>query len=79
VITLGDLNADCSYLRASDDISLRDSDYIWGVDDGFDTTVSSPGCAYDRFIFKSPTAEDLTCKWRIYRNVLDDISDHYLV
>ena len=68
VIVLGDLNADCSYLRASDNISFRQPGYFWVVDDNSDTTVSKTDCAYDRFIFKNPTT-----------NITDEVSDHYLV
>ncbi|MBM2827192.1 MAG: Endonuclease/Exonuclease/phosphatase family protein [Dehalococcoidia bacterium] len=80
VIILGDLNADCSYLGASDDIKLRGPDYIWVIDDSTDTTVSTTDCAYDRFIFKNPTTEDFTGNWGIVREkITDAISDHYLI
>ena len=79
IIILGDLNADCTYLRASDSIALRGSEYIWVVDDESDTTVAATDCAYDRFIFKNPTSEDYTGNWGIYTAVPDDVSDHYLV
>jgi hypothetical protein len=45
VIILGDLNADCGYLKPTDFISLREPDYIWVVGDGCDTTVSGTVCA----------------------------------
>ena len=80
VIILGDLNADCRYLRASDEVSLRGPDYIWVVDDDSDTTVSTgTDCAYDRFIFKSPTSEDFTGNWGICTDIADNMSDHYLI
>ena len=79
IIVLGDLNADCTYLKASDGIALRGSEYIWVVDDDSDTTVAKTDCAYDRFIFKNPTNEDYTGNWGIYTGVPDDVSDHYLV
>lgn len=67
VIILGDLNADCSYLKASDTVALRAQEYTWVVEDDSDTTVSGTDCAYDRFIFKSTTAEDYTGNWGIYK------------
>jgi hypothetical protein len=79
VIVMGDLNADCRYLKTSDRIGLRDAKYIWVVDDESDTTVSSTDCAYDRFIMGRPTAEDFTGNWGIYTNITGEISDHYLI
>ena len=79
IIILGDLNADCSYLKASDSISLKDPGYIWLIPDSIDTTVSSTDCAYDRIIFKSPTSEDFTGNYGIETNITSDVSDHYLI
>jgi deoxyribonuclease-1-like protein len=79
IIILGDLNAGCNYLKPSDKISLRVKEYIWVVNDGSDTTVSSTKCAYDRIIFKSPTSEDFTGNWGVYKEITADISDHYLI
>lgn len=53
VIILGDLNADCNYVRASDwpNIALRsDKQYDWRTADDEDTTVSTTDCAYDRYV-----------------------------
>ncbi len=79
VIVLGDLNADCSYLRAGDSISLREPGYIWVFGDDVDTTVARTDCAYDRFIFTSPTSEDFTGRLGIVRGIPPDVSDHYLI
>ena len=79
VIVLGDLNADCRYLKASDNISFKQPGYFWVVDDNSDTTVSKTDCAYDRFIFKNPTLEDYTGDWGVYSNVTEEVSDHYLI
>ena len=79
IIILGDLNADCNYLKPSDHIVLKNEGYIWTVSDDSDTTVSGTDCAYDRFIFKSPTAEDFTGNWGVYKEITADISDHYLI
>ncbi len=79
IIILGDLNADCTYLKNTDQMKLRDSFYTWIVPDEADTTVSKTDCAYDRFIFKDSTKEDYTGNYGIYKNITDDISDHYLI
>jgi len=79
VIILGDLNADCDYLRESDVIRLKGREYIWVVDDRADTTVGATDCAYDRFIFKEPTKEDFTGRWGIRTDVPEDVSDHRLI
>ncbi len=53
LMIIGDLNADCAYVGASDwpDILLRnDPAYVWLIDDDADTTVSATDCAYDRII-----------------------------
>lgn len=47
---MGDYNADCSYVNSEEraNLLLRDSSYLWLIDDDVDTTVSSTHCAYDR-------------------------------
>nr|XP_032823152.1 deoxyribonuclease-1 isoform X2 [Petromyzon marinus] len=53
VMLLGDLNADCSYVTASDwgRIRLRsDSRFSWLIGDEVDTTVGTTNCAYDRIV-----------------------------
>ena len=50
---LGDLNADCSYVRKKDwkNIELKNSSrHTWLIDDDEDTTATKTDCAYDRFI-----------------------------
>ena len=79
VIILGDLNADCSYLKPTDAIALRSSDYIWVIDDDTDTTSGQTNCAYDRIIFEVPTSEDFTGQWGVFQDIQDEISDHYLI
>jgi deoxyribonuclease-1-like protein len=79
VIILGDLNADCGYLKPDDDIGLRNPEYIWPFGDDVDTTVSGTDCAYDRFIFRGPTSEDFTGRLGMVRGMPPDVSDHYLI
>ncbi|MFX0204062.1 MAG: endonuclease/exonuclease/phosphatase family protein [Candidatus Hodarchaeota archaeon] len=79
VIILGDLNADCRTLKPADAMALRRPEYIWVVSDDSDTTVSPTDCAYDRFIFKGSSSEDFSGNWGIYKNIAENISDHYLI
>ncbi|XP_046339522.2 deoxyribonuclease-1-like isoform X1 [Haliotis rufescens] len=53
VIILGDLNADCTYVRKSHwpTIDIRNQpEFYWPIGDEVDTTVTDTDCAYDRFI-----------------------------
>ncbi len=79
VILVGDLNADCNYLREGEDIALRGPGYIWVIPDSTDTTVSRTDCAYDRVIFREATKEDFTGKWGVVTDIPDNVSDHYLI
>ena len=87
-ILLGDLNADCNYLRPDDNISLRSDEYIWLVGDEADTTVKSTDCAYDRIIITNSTSAEYSGTWGIFRfdqeyglnqSMAEDVSDHYPV
>ena len=79
VILLGDLNADCNYLREGEQIALRGPGYIWVIPDDTDTTVSRTDCAYDRVIFGEATKEDFTGRWGVVRDIPDNVSDHNLI
>jgi hypothetical protein len=79
IIVLGDLNADCSYLSASDSIAFRNSHYIWGIPDGTDTTVSKNNCTYDHLIFKEDVNLHYTGSYNVSRITTSAESDHYLV
>ena len=51
IVIMGDLNADCSYVRKSDwkNIPMKaDPAVHWLITDDIDTTVSATDCAYDR-------------------------------
>eukprot|EP00058_Branchiostoma_floridae_P020105 XP_002605595.1 hypothetical protein BRAFLDRAFT_94294 [Branchiostoma floridae] len=53
VIIMGDLNADCSYVGASDWSSIRiwtDNRFEWLIGNEADTTVKSTHCAYDPLV-----------------------------
>ena len=79
VILVGDLNADCNYLRTGEYTALRGPGYIWVIPDDTDTTVSRTDCAYDRVIFGEATREDFTGRWGVVRDIPDNVSDHYLI
>lgn len=53
MLFLGDFNADCSYVREQDwvTIRLRSSEvFKWLIPDSADTTVGNSDCAYDRIV-----------------------------
>eukprot|EP00756_Hemistasia_phaeocysticola_P036795 Hpha_TRINITY_DN16660_c0_g1::TRINITY_DN16660_c0_g1_i3::g.181654::m.181654 len=53
VLILGDMNAGCSYLSNSARESLKlwtDTDWVWFLPEGTDTTVATSSCPYDRLI-----------------------------
>jgi hypothetical protein len=62
IILMGDFNADCSYVPASQWQNIRfkqvpySSQFTFVVPDGSDTTVSTNVCAYDRFVMNSTVA-----------------------
>jgi endonuclease/exonuclease/phosphatase family metal-dependent hydrolase len=89
-ILLGDMNADCSYLTASEAASLplRNSSYLWVVPDNADTTVKSTDCAYDRIILAGTAPQHYGGAWGVFRfdeayainqSAAEDVSDHFPV
>lgn len=53
ILILGDLNAGCSYVRASelpDLLLVQDPDVDWWIDDDSDTTTTATDCPYDRIL-----------------------------
>ena len=83
-IILGDLNADCNYLKESDNVSLRD--YIWLID-GEDTTTKSTTCNYDRIIITNATLDEyiqsgvfrFDSLYELNQSMTEEVSDHYPV
>ena len=83
-IILGDLNADCNYLKESDNVSLRE--YIWLID-GEDTTTKSTVCNYDRIIITDATLDEyiesgvfrFDLEYELNQSTTEDVSDHYPV
>jgi endonuclease/exonuclease/phosphatase family metal-dependent hydrolase len=76
-ILLGDINADCNYLR--DDQAQRLRRYLWLMPDALDTTVSKTDCTYDQVIIKDALRDRFTGSRGVDPRVSDDMSDHYLV
>ena len=87
-IILGDMNADCNYLKPSQNISLRGPQYTWLIPDSADTTTKSTNCTYDRMIITEGVKEDYSGSWGVFRfdnqyslnqSLTEDVSDHYPV
>jgi endonuclease/exonuclease/phosphatase family metal-dependent hydrolase len=87
-ILLGDMNADCNYLKKSDNVSIKAEEYIWLIGDDADTTVKSTDCAYDRIIIMNSTLEEYSGMAGIFRfdeeynlnqSMSESVSDHYPV
>jgi endonuclease/exonuclease/phosphatase family metal-dependent hydrolase len=87
LVIIGDLNADCSYLKKSDNVSLRAEEYIWLIGDDEDTTTKSTDCAYDRVIIRNATVEDyieagifrFDNEYGLNQSMTESVSDHYPV
>ena len=90
IIVLGDLNADCTYLRAYEleelPIYTRDI-YTWQISTEADTTTGLNTCAYDRIITRGATTGWTKTSGvfrfdralRLSREEVRRISDHYPV
>ena len=89
-IILGDLNADCTYLKEHEleELSLyQSSAYTWQITNDFDTTTALSSCAYDRIITHGSTTDwaksvdvyRFDRRFRLSRDAVRRISDHYPV
>jgi len=76
VILLGDLNADGFYY--DEDKNELFLDYEWVIDDSMDTTVAKSDNTYDRIIMSDNMYRDYE-SMGVYKNVVKEVSDHYLV
>ena len=79
-IVLGDLNADCSYLRAKDKVRLES--LSWALSE--DTTIAKSDCTYDQFAFLDVGyVESGVVRYDLENGMTleeaDKISDHYPV
>ncbi|MDL5502445.1 MAG: hypothetical protein QSU88_04435, partial [Candidatus Methanoperedens sp.] len=87
-IIMGDMNADCDYFNENSGSPLRNSDYLWVINNSIDTTTKSTVCTYDRIILTSQAKTDFTGDSGVFRfdetyNLTTDmtvaVSDHYPV
>ena len=86
-LIMGDFNADCSYLKATEyaSISLATStSFTWLIDSSADTTVSDrTDCAYDRFVaagsarFTNTTVDRFDKTFNFTAAEARRVSDHY--
>ena len=76
VILLGDFNADGFYYN--EDKNELFLDYEWIIEDSIDTTVAKSDNTYDRIIMNDNMYSDYE-SIGIYKNVVKEVSDHYLV
>jgi deoxyribonuclease-1-like protein len=79
VILLGDLNADCDYLKDNTQILLRQPTYVWAIPNGVDTTTKDTTCTYDRIIFNNQSKNLYTGRYGINNDISINASDHKLV
>ncbi|XP_005089870.1 deoxyribonuclease-1 [Aplysia californica] len=89
VVVMGDLNADCSYMSASDlaTTPLRNSTvFTWLIPDSADTTMSTyTDCAYDRIIvtkglrYSNAGVFYFDQAYNLTYNQASAVSDHYPV
>ncbi|XP_013405841.1 deoxyribonuclease-1-like [Lingula anatina] len=88
VLILGDLGADCYYVRdlTCSALSLRCPPFTWLIPDDADTTVSATDCAYDRFVAGGQDLVDGISNASVFRFDLEygltydeakAVSDHY--
>jgi len=89
-ILMGDFNADCSYVSASDwnNIALKtDQRFEWLIDLSVDTTVKTTDCTYNHFVITdtlqtkvqtgSAKVFDFAAAYGMTTDKADDVSDHY--
>lgn len=89
IIILGDFNADCTYYDENRvDIDLKNNkEFLWVIDNSFDTNVAKSNCTYDRIIitkslFDKYAGEAGVFEFdKIYKIDIEPekISDHYPV
>lgn len=85
IILLGDFNADCSYYV---DSGQHLKDFKWLVPSGYDTTVGTTNCAYDRILVSqslmdnvigSAVVDRFDQTYNLSQDEAKKISDHYPV
>ncbi|XP_019622148.1 PREDICTED: deoxyribonuclease-1-like [Branchiostoma belcheri] len=92
VIILGDLNADCSYVKSADWSNIRiwtDKRFEWLIGNEADTTVKdSSDCAYDRLVIAGSQLQASVVNYGVFnykeeydlsQDETEAVSDHYPV
>ncbi|XP_006897494.1 PREDICTED: deoxyribonuclease-1 [Elephantulus edwardii] len=93
IILMGDFNAGCSYVSASQWASIRlrtSPTFQWLIPDSADTTVKSTHCPYDRIVVAGTTLQDsivpnsaspfdFQAAYGLSNQLAEAISDHYPV
>ena len=90
LIVLGDLNADCTYLKEDEleELSIyQNPDFTWQISNEMDTTTAQSSCAYDRIITtgastdwtRSASVFRFDEALRLSRRSIRRVSDHYPV
>eukprot|EP01094_Clydonella_sp_ATCC50884_P020800 TRINITY_DN4398_c0_g1_i1.p1 TRINITY_DN4398_c0_g1~~TRINITY_DN4398_c0_g1_i1.p1 ORF type:complete len:705 (-),score=279.31 TRINITY_DN4398_c0_g1_i1:272-2212(-) len=88
IVLLGDFNADCDYVRASEfaDISIFNDDTLHTyIATGVDTTTGNSHCAYDRFVVTQSVHDKVIAAGVFHFDtelglssaLTSDVSDHY--
>ncbi|XP_067648775.1 deoxyribonuclease-1-like [Haliotis asinina] len=92
MIIMGDMNADCSYVKKSELSSIKlfnDTKTFWSlIGDLADTTTSNTDCAYDRIVVAGPDlerhvvayqTEDFGAEYGLTQEQEMAVSDHFPV
>ncbi|XP_046555659.1 deoxyribonuclease-1-like [Haliotis rubra] len=92
VVIMGDMNADCSYVKKSEMASIKlfnDTKTFWSlISDVVDTTTSDTDCAYDRIVIAGPELEshvvayqreDFGAEFGLTQEQQKAVSDHFPV
>ncbi|MEQ2307173.1 Deoxyribonuclease-1 [Ameca splendens] len=92
IVLLGDFNAGCSYVTASDWQKIRlftDKSFHWLIPDSADTTVTNTNCPYDRVVVTadmlkgvvhgSAQVYDFVADLNLSQNMGLAVSDHFPV
>ncbi|KAM6155550.1 deoxyribonuclease-1 [Rhynchocyon petersi] len=93
IMLMGDFNAGCSYVSASQWASIRlrtNPAFQWLIPDSADTTVKSTDCPYDRIVVAGAALQDsivpdsampfdFQAEYGLSNQLAEAISDHYPV
>lgn len=77
VLVFGDLNADCRYYSAENEIEF--DSWNWLIQDDEDTSVSATDCAYDRILLNEDAYEEYLDSGIFKSGIDESLSDHYVI